>query len=127
MARITANVNQALAPLAHDGRLETTWYSFGDPHSLPPALEIDLGTTRSIGTIRWFITSGSRAGPARVKLLGAADKRVLVAFDGAYASGSQPDWPELHPNRDARFVGLEFASAEVDQLAASVAEIEIWQ
>lgn len=119
---VSQSANSASAWLADDASASTAWQTSASYPGLGIA-SYDLGTTRSLGLVRWLYRES-----------GYADAMYLqVSSDGAswrtmLASGNSAAlrWQGVILNTSARYVRFVFTNPNRDPKLGSLAEVQFW-
>src|SRR5262249_51101042 len=94
--------------LVLDGDPATVWYAIGDDAPLA-FVQLDLGTTRPIGEIRWLV--GDATAIAGMEIQVSTDRRTWTTI-GLPETGSTGDWQTFDASgTDARYVRFSFPDA----------------
>jgi hypothetical protein len=118
------SANSVDAAVVVDGDATTAWHTEPGATSHAAWVVLDLGTSRSIGTVRWLVAPDGLAGTLRVE----------VSTDGQHwkkaaevAKEATAGWQELRLKHalDAQYVRFTFSKPSGDPRLGGLAEVEI--
>jgi hypothetical protein len=117
--------NSAQPAKAWDGDTGTAWRDVLAGSRKVASLEIDLGATRPIGVIRWWLSLDGVTGTLRIRVFDA-DRRVVSVYVASAEEPAINRWQEVRLDERGRYVLFEFTHARADGVAGGLAEVAIY-
>lgn len=109
--------------LADDGKPTTAWATVTNPPTNPSYAWYDLGSVRSIGSIRWVFAQTGLADQYEVQLSSNGSSWTTLGTFTNVAAGS---WVNLETNASGRYLRFLFRNPNGDTKLGGLGEIQIW-